>query len=165
MGYKISMLPTDITVSKETEDSASNEAAEICRRKPRYKSLWCQRWKLLKPKGIKKSSCFNLDQTTPRWDNLNIPVLCKRSIQGKPGWSNEAGARTSLYRGRSNWKCLKKEPCRWKKDLAPKQLCAIKRKQKRETKAGKITTLEAAATAMGWQTDWNNWQHTHQRWW
>lgn len=151
MGYKISMLPTDITVSKETEDSASNEAARFAGESRDTKAFDANVEKLLKPKGINKAVASlgpNDAQVGQLGTSRSFVKEVYKASQGEVMKPVKIG---QAYIVAVVTEVLKEGTMSVEK-ARPGAEAALRNKKKAEMlkqKAGKITTLEAAATAWG----------------
>lgn len=150
-GYKIALLPTDIIVSKETEDNANNEATKFAGESRDIKSFDANFEKLLKPKGINKAVASlmpNDAQVGSAGSNRSFVKEVYKAKQGevlkpaKVGQSYIVAAVTEVV----------KEGTMSVERARPGAEAALRNKKKAEMlkqKVGKVSTLEAAAAAWG----------------
>lgn len=150
-GYKITMLPREIVVSPETENNASNQANMFAGDSRDIKSFDANFEKNLKPKGLNKG----LATVTPK-DAQIMGVGYSRNFirsifEGRAGQVLKPEKVDNNYVVAVITEVLKEGTMSVAK-ARPGVEAVLRNKKKAEMlkqKAGKITTLEAAAAAWG----------------
>lgn len=151
-GYKIAMLPTEIIVSKETEDSASNAAAKFAGESRDLKTFDANFEKSLKPKGINKGIA-SLGPNDAQIGQLGSSrsFVKEEVYKAKLGEVLKPAKIGQAYVVAVVTEILKEGTMSVEK-ARPGAEAALRNKKKAEIlkqKVGKVSTLEAAAAAWG----------------
>lgn len=149
--YKIALLPKEITVSKETEDNANNQATLFAGDSRDIKTFDANFEKQLKPKGINKAFA----SVGPNDANINGLGTSRNFV--KSIYKAGVGEVLKPEKIGDNYAVavvteILKEGTMPVEKARPGAEAVLRNKKKAEIfkqKAGKITTLEAAATAWG----------------
>lgn len=151
-GYKITLLPVDITVSNETEDNASNEAAKFAGDSRDLKTFDANVDKLLKPKGINKAFA-TVGPNDGQVGQLGVSrALVKEIYKANSGDVLKPIKVGQNYVVAAVTEILKEGTMSVEKARTNGAEAVLRNKKKAEMlkqKVGKVSTLEAAATAWG----------------
>ena len=149
--YKIAYLPTDIVASQETDNAALNKANQFAGDSKDLKSFDDNFEKTLKPQGMIKGLGMNIGPNDPQVQGLVSRTFVKNIYNAKPGEVVKPERVGSDYVVAVVTEVLSEGT----KSVAAARLSVeplLRNKKKAallKKKIGTITTLEAAATALG----------------